>query len=119
MTSTWMGVGSLLKFVICFADSFLFLNKRSVVNFLWMGGGVTKLVIFFGRHKCMARKWFKLQPIQLLQAVVSSSTSSHCHCIENNNHLENNNHSPRPPPLIPSPNLLMNKPKHPLLSVGT
>ena len=58
MTSTWKwGWGSL----IC----------RGRVS------GVTQLVIFCGRYKCITHKWFKT--IIFLEAVVSSSSSSQIH----------------------------------------
>ena len=39
----------------------LVLNKRFIVYFYgWEGWGVTKLVIFCGRHKCTTPKWFKI-----------------------------------------------------------
>ena len=89
MTFSWNGSGGVLKFVTCLQILFL-KNQWSIVHFSgWRGWGVTKLVIFCGHHKYMTPKRFKkndLQPIQLLEAVVSSSTSSQIHfdCIENN-----------------------------------
>ena len=36
-----------------------------------------KIGHFHGRHKCITPKWFKIQPIQSLETVVSSSTWRH------------------------------------------
>ena len=56
--------GRILKFVTCM-QILLFLNERPIVHFFrWRGGhrtwGVTKLVIFCGRHKFVTPKWFKI-----------------------------------------------------------
>ena len=53
-------MGGVLKFVTCFQIFFLFLNKRSIFADGESWGGVTQLVIFCGRHKCMTPKWFKI-----------------------------------------------------------
>ena len=51
------GSGTGLKVCHVFADSFFFLKKRTIVHFAKKRGvGVTKLVIFWGRHKCMTPK---------------------------------------------------------------
>ena len=54
-----------LKICHMSADSFFFKNKRSIFHFCrWRVGhrtwGVTKFVIFCGRHKCITPKWFKI-----------------------------------------------------------
>ena len=64
-----------------------FLNKRSFVHFSRSKGmGVTQLVIFCGRLKCINPKWLKITTNFVIEAVVSSSTSSQinfdCHSEE-------------------------------------
>ena len=111
MTSTWKGDSHIgeagLKICYMSADSFAF-EQKICCSFLQMEGvghwtwEVTKLVIFCVR--------LKLQPIQSLEAVISSSTSSH---------KPDKFRLRREQPPSPYPNPLMTKPKHLLLSVGT
>ena len=63
MMSTWkrdvqMGAAGGLK---TFHMSAAADNKGSIVHFLgWRGWGVTKLVTFYGGHKCVTPNWFKI-----------------------------------------------------------
>ena len=82
-----------------FADSFVFRQKVycPFLRMEWVLGWGHKTGYFCGCHKCMTLNGLKLQPIQLLEAVVSSSTSSQTHfdCIKNN--------TQPPSPTHPSP----------------
>ena len=113
MILTWKrgGRGRVLKFVTRL-QIFLFL-KISYPILRVRDLGVTKLLIFCGRYKCLTPKWFKITTIQFLEAAVSSSTSSQIHFDCHNEHTTNN---PQLPPL-PSP--LMTKLKDFLLPVET
>ena len=69
--------GRVLKFVICL-QILLFLNKRSIVHFCgWGGGGSQNWSFFVAIIDVGPLNGLKLQPIQSLEAVDSSSTSSH------------------------------------------
>ena len=86
---------------------FLFLNiYYSILQV--RGLGVTQLVIFCERHKCLTPKWFKITTSSVTEAVVSCSTSSQIHfdC-----HSEHTTSNPQLPPLS---NPLMTKLKDPL-----
>ena len=72
MMSTWKGRGwrGVLKIFPMPADSFVFKQKIYCLFLL------TKLLIFCGRHKCMTPNALELKPIQSLETVIFSSTSS-------------------------------------------
>ena len=69
-TSTWKGNGQIrgnLKICHMSADSFVFRQKIYCsflqiegVGYRTWGPGITKLIIFCGRHKFMTPKWFKI-----------------------------------------------------------
>ena len=85
---------------------FLFLNiYYSILQV--RGLGVTQLVIFCERHKCLTPKWFKITTSSVIEAVVSCSTSSQIHFDCHSEHTTSN------PQLLPLSNQLMTKLKDP------
>ena len=77
MISTWKRGGGVLKFVKRLHIFIAFEKKiyYSIWQLRWLW--VTQLVILHGCHKCLTpQNGLKLQPIQLLEAAVSSSASS-------------------------------------------
>ena len=73
-----------------FADFFLFLSKRSIIQFCrWGRWGSHNWSFFVDATNVWPLNGLKLQPIQLLEADVSSSTSSQIHSDSHSEHTTN------------------------------